>query len=54
MSPAIYAVARRSAALRSTDGFAPRTAAITAQQGMTERQTPIEIIHDRRWASGRV
>jgi putative transposase len=28
MSPAIYAVARRSAALRSTDGFAPRTAAI--------------------------
>ena len=41
MSPAIYAAARRSAALRSTDGSAPRTAAITAQEGITERQTPI-------------
>ena len=41
MSPAAYAVARRSAALRSTDGSAPRTAAITAQQGITDRQTPI-------------
>jgi putative transposase len=30
MSPAIYAAARQSAALRSTDGSAPRTAAITA------------------------
>jgi hypothetical protein len=30
MSPAAYAVARRSAALRSTDGSAPRTAVITA------------------------
>ena len=41
MSPAIYAAARRSAALRSTDGSAPRTAAITDQEGITERQTPI-------------
>lgn len=41
MSPTTYAVQRRSAALRSTDGSAPRTAAITAQQGITERQTPI-------------
>ena len=41
MSPTIYATARRSAALRSTDGSAPRTAAITAQQGITDRQTPI-------------
>jgi putative transposase len=41
MSPAIYAAARRSAALHSTDGTAPRTASITAQEGITERQTPI-------------
>ena len=41
MSPTIYATVRRSAALRSTDGSAPRTAAITAQQGITDRQTPI-------------
>jgi putative transposase len=41
MSPAIYAAARRSATLRSTDGSAPRTAAITAQQGNKDRQTPI-------------
>ncbi|MFZ1192197.1 MAG: IS3 family transposase, partial [Pseudolabrys sp.] len=33
MSPAIYAAARRSAALRSTDGSAPRIAATSAQQG---------------------
>ena len=32
---------RRSAALRYTDGSAPRTAAITAQQSNIERQTPI-------------
>ena len=38
MSPAIYAAARRSAALRSTDGSAPRTAAITAQQGIEDGQ----------------
>ena len=41
MSPAGYAAARRSAALRSTDGSAQRTAAITAQEGITDRQTPI-------------
>jgi hypothetical protein len=41
MSPAIYAADRRSAALRYTDGSAPRTAAITAQEGNLERQTPI-------------
>jgi putative transposase len=41
MSPVIYAAGRRSAALRSTDGFAPRTAAITAQTGNVEPQTPI-------------
>ena len=35
------AAARRSAALRSTDGFAPRTAATTAQQGITDDHTPI-------------
>jgi putative transposase len=41
MSPAAYAVARRSAVLRSTDGSAPPTAGITAHQGTTDRQTPI-------------
>ena len=41
MSPTIYAAHRRSAALRSTDGSAQRTAAITAQQGITDGQTPI-------------
>ena len=41
MSPAFYAADRRSAALRYTDGSAPRTAAITAQTGNIERQTPI-------------
>jgi putative transposase len=41
MSPAGYAAARRSAALRSTDGSASRTAAITAQHAITDRQTPI-------------
>jgi putative transposase len=41
MSPAIYAAQRRSAALRSTDGSAPRTAATTAHEGKTDGQTPI-------------
>jgi putative transposase len=41
LSPAIYAADRRSAALRSLDGSATRTAASTAQQGNIERQTPI-------------
>jgi len=41
MSPTTYAAHRRSAALRSTDGSAQRTAAITAQQGITDSQAPI-------------
>jgi putative transposase len=41
MSPAFYAADRRSAALRYTDGSAPRTAAVTAHKGNAESQTPI-------------
>jgi hypothetical protein len=41
MSPAIYAAARRPAALRSTDGSAQRTAVITARPGITDGPTPI-------------
>ena len=41
MSPATCAAARRSAALRSTDGSAQRTAATTAQQGTMSGQTLI-------------
>ncbi len=41
LSPACYAADRRSAALRSTDGSAPRTAVLTAHQGNVECQTPI-------------
>jgi len=41
MTPSIYAAERRSAALRSADGSAPRTAAITAQAGTTDPQTPV-------------
>ena len=40
IKPITYAAARRSAALRSPDGSAPRTAAITAQQSGFTRQTP--------------
>jgi len=40
-SPIIYAAARRSAALRSIDGSAQRTAAITAQEGISNRPTPV-------------
>ncbi len=36
-----YAVARRSAALRSTDGSAPRTATTTARQAISHHQIPI-------------
>jgi hypothetical protein len=43
MSPAIYAAARRFAALRSADGSAPRTAITTAQPGIIDRQAPIAI-----------
>ena len=39
MSPAIYAADRRSAAFRSTDGSAARTAVTTAQQGNADHQT---------------
>ena len=41
LSPAIYAAQRRSAALRSTDGSASRTAPTTAHEGKTDCQTPI-------------
>jgi putative transposase len=41
LSPALYAAQRRSAALRSTDGSAPRTAAKPAHEGKSERQSPI-------------
>jgi putative transposase len=41
MSSTTSAMQRRPAAPRSTDGSALRTAAITAQQGITERQIPI-------------
>jgi putative transposase len=41
MSPAIYAAQRRSAALRSTDGSAPRTATTPIHEDKIEGQTPI-------------
>jgi putative transposase len=41
MSPAVYAETRRSATLRYANGSASRTAAITAQPGITDTQTPI-------------
>jgi putative transposase len=41
MTPQAYAAARRPAALRSADGSAPRTVAITAQQGISNRPTPV-------------
>jgi putative transposase len=41
LSPSIYAAARRSAALRYTDGSAQRTAATTAQQGISDGPTQI-------------
>ena len=40
MTPQAYAATRRSAALRS-DGSAPRTVAITAQEGISNRPTPV-------------
>ena len=42
MTPSIYAAERRSAALRSADGSAQRTA-ITAQPGILNPQTQIPI-----------
>lgn len=41
MTPAGYASTRRSATLHCTGCSAPRTAPITAQEGITERQAPI-------------
>jgi putative transposase len=41
LSPAIYAAQRRSAALRSTDGSAPRIAATPAHEHKAHHQTPI-------------
>ena len=46
MSPAIYAADRRSAALRYTDGSAPRAAVTIAQEGNVERRHPSG--YDRR------
>jgi putative transposase len=40
MTPQAYAATRRSAALRS-DGSAPRTVAITAQEGISNHPTPV-------------
>jgi hypothetical protein len=40
MTPVRYAATRRSATLHFV-GSAPRTAAITAHEGITEGQTPI-------------
>jgi len=42
-SPIIYAPARRSAALRSADGSAQRTASITAQKGISNGPTPVPL-----------
>jgi putative transposase len=41
LTPQAYAATIRSAALRSFDGSAPRTVAITAQEGISNRQTPV-------------
>ncbi len=43
MSPIIYAAGRRSAALRSTDGSAQRTATTTAQEGISNGSTPVPL-----------
>jgi putative transposase len=47
MTPAVFAAARRTAALRSTDGSAPRTAAITAQQGILTVR--FQSLLDKNW-----
>ena len=41
LTPQAYAATRRSAALRSVDGSAPRTVTSTAQEGI--RPTPVAI-----------
>jgi putative transposase len=43
MTPQAYAAERQSAALRSTDGSAPRTVTITAQTGNINRPTPVAV-----------
>ena len=43
LTPQAYAATRRSAALRSTDGSAPQTVAITAQEGISNRPTPVAV-----------
>jgi putative transposase len=41
LTPQAYAATRRSAALRCVDGSAPRTVVITAQEGISNRPTPV-------------
>jgi putative transposase len=41
LTPQAYAATRRPAALRSIDGSAPRTVAITTQEGISNRPTPV-------------
>ena len=43
MSPSTYAAARRSAALRYTDGSAQRTAATTAHLGNTDTRLQFQV-----------
>jgi hypothetical protein len=43
MSPSTYGAARRSAALRYTDGSAQRTQATAAHLGITDHQTPLQV-----------
>jgi putative transposase len=41
LTPQAYAATRRSAVLRSIDGSAPRTVTTTAQEGISNRPTPV-------------
>ncbi len=41
LTPQAYAVTKRSAALRSWEGSAPRTATITIQEDISNRPTPV-------------
>ena len=47
LSPAIYAAQRRSAALRSTDGSAPRTATTTAHRAQPTLKLQLPL--DKSW-----
>jgi putative transposase len=54
MTPAIYATARRSAALHSTDGSAPRTAVITGRRpgprmGSSSPTARLQLPLDKSW-----